>query len=88
MAAKRDKPETPRQAATWENVKNRYVEAGLCTGCAGQAAYGHQLGFTRIKDPCDNCRTVTLPDDLIKRHGDRGVLWLAGHFTDQSAEVV
>lgn len=84
---KRDKPETFRQAATWENVKRRYADAGLCAGCAGQAAYGHQLGFARIKDPCDTCRSVVLPAELTDKHGDRGVQWLAGHFRDTAEEV-
>ncbi len=81
MASKKDKPETQRQASTWENVTNRYEAAGLCRGCAGQAAYGHQLGFNRVKDPCDPCRGVVLPGALIAKHGDRGAMWLAGHYT-------
>lgn len=82
MATKRDKPETARQAGTWENVKNRYADAGLCNGCAGQAAYGHQLGFARIHPPCPADAGKTLPDELIAKHGDRGARWLAGQFTD------
>jgi hypothetical protein len=77
---KRDRPETERQAQTWENTKNKYVAAGLDNGCAGQAAYGHQMGFHRIKPPCSNCKRITLPDELIGRHGDRGARWLAGDY--------
>lgn len=90
MSEKRkgDRPETIRQALTWENLKNHYVDAGLCNGCAGQAAYGHQLGFTRIKDPCTACRSVVLPDKLVNRHGDRGQKWLALHFSGVTAEVI
>lgn len=82
MADKRkgDRPETLRQAETWENVKNKYVAAGLCNGCAGQAAYGHQMGFHRIQQPCAEDAGKTLPDDLVTRHGDRGARWLAGEF--------
>lgn len=83
MAPKRDKPETVRQAGTWENVKRRYADAGLCDGCAGQAAYGHQLGFTRIKDPCRTDAGKTLPRTLIAKHGVRGQQWLNGHFADE-----
>lgn len=82
MAPKRDKPETPRQAATWENVKNRYAEAGLCNACAGQAAYGHQMGFARVQPPCETDAGKTLPTGLIIKHGDRGQRWLDGHYAD------
>lgn len=75
-----DRPETMRQAHTWENVKRRYEAAGLCGGCAGQVAYGHQLGFAKINDPCPACRSVVIPGELIKRHGDRAQRWLAGHW--------
>lgn len=78
---KGDRPETVRQAQTWETVKGHYESAGLCLGCAGQAAYGHQMGFSRVKDPCVLCRLVTLPHRIIKRHGDRGQRWLNGAFT-------
>jgi hypothetical protein len=47
-----------RQAKTWENVKNRYLAAGLCTRCAAQAAYGHQLAFSRIRPPCGDCAAI------------------------------
>lgn len=82
---KGDRPETVRQAQTWQNVKGQYQEAGLCEGCAGQAAYGHQLGFARIQDPCMTCRSVALPDKLIDRHGPRAVQWLAMHFSKVTA---
>ena len=84
---KGDRPETLRQAETWENVKNKYVAAGLDNGCAGQAAYGHQMGFARIHPPCPACQLITLPQDLIDRHGDRGARWLAGEFVSPSEDV-
>lgn len=78
---KRDKPETHRQATTWENTKNKYKGAGLCNGCAGQAAYGHQLGFHKIKPPCEADAGKQVPEEITRRHGDRGARWLAGEFT-------
>jgi hypothetical protein len=51
-------PETIHQAKRWETVKNRYLAAGLCVNCASQAAYGHQLAFSRIHPPCDDCAAV------------------------------
>jgi hypothetical protein len=84
---RKDRPETVRQAVTWENTKNKYMAAGLCGGCAGQAAYGHQLGFHRIKDPCPEDVGKTVPDKLIDRHGDRGARWLAGHFRDATEDT-
>ncbi len=83
---KGDRPETIDQARTWGRVKGHYLAAGLCAGCAGQAAYGHQLGFTRIKDPCTECRGLSLPARLIGSHGDRGQRWLRGHYRT-TAEV-
>jgi len=82
-----DRPETVRQAKTWEGVKNEYVIAGLCNGCAGQAAYGHQLGFHKIHSPGLCCAGKTLPESVIDRHGSRAVRWLAGEFTAPSEDV-
>lgn len=53
-----DPPETTRQSQTWETTANFYEQDGLCRGCAGQAAYGHQLGFSRIHPPCDACQPI------------------------------
>ena len=50
-----DVPETQRQAQRWDAVKAHYLRKGLCAVCAAQAAYGHQLGFGRVKPPCDAC---------------------------------
>jgi hypothetical protein len=84
---RRDRPETLRQARTWETVKGHYEAAGLCEGCAGQAAYGAQLGFAKINPPCDHCSYVVLPLELIARHGIRGQQWLHGHFTKRAGDV-
>lgn len=77
---KGDRPETLSQAINWETVKGRYRRAGLCNGCAGQAAYGHQLSFLRIKPPCDACRGLALTERVIRQQGQRGQLWVNGHW--------
>lgn len=77
---KGDDPETVRQAIVWQNVKNHYVTLGLCSACSGQAAYGHQLGFARVNDPCGVCRAVVLPAKWTDRHGMRPQRWLRGHY--------
>jgi hypothetical protein len=53
-----DGPETMEQARRWEVVKNRYERAGLCHICSAQAAFGHQLGFSRVHPPCPDCVPV------------------------------
>jgi hypothetical protein len=50
--------ETLRQARTFDSNKEHYVSLGLCNPCAAQAAFGHQLGFSRSKPPCQACRPV------------------------------
>ena len=50
--------ETQAQAVEWERVKTRYLHAGLCHYCAGQAAYGHQNGsggWAAVRPPCSVC---------------------------------
>lgn len=56
----KDNPETIRQARTWVTTKGHYLELGLCSTCAAQAAYGHQLGFGRANPPCASCLPVIL----------------------------
>lgn len=51
-------PETPAQAAAWTVAKARYTRAGLCPRCAAQGAWGHQLGFSNVKPPCDQCQPI------------------------------
>lgn len=51
----RDAPETLRQAERWEEVKTHYQGKGLCSPCSAQAAWGTQLGFSRVHPPCDAC---------------------------------
>lgn len=50
--------ETLRQAQTFDYNKNHYVKLGLCSPCAAQAAWGHQLGFSKSKPPCQECRPL------------------------------
>lgn len=54
------KPETPRQARSWDATKRHYRSLGLCGACAAQAAWGHQLGFTTVNPPCLVCLPVVL----------------------------
>lgn len=51
-------PETPGQAASWEQIKGQYLTTGLCSRCAAQAAYGHAHGFAVIEPPCSDCLSI------------------------------
>lgn len=53
-----DPNETVRQATTFEGVRKHYIRLGLCSRCAAQAAFGHQLGFSRSKSPCPVCQPI------------------------------
>lgn len=53
-----DAPETIRQAWTFDTMKRRYLRLGLCSACAAQAAWGHQLGFSRSNPPCADCQAA------------------------------
>lgn len=70
-AAKAQRPETLAEYKHWERLTTMYQRAGLCRACAGQVAYGHQLGFTTdnlepddlgltwgLADPCLNCQPI------------------------------
>lgn len=41
-------------------TKDHYVALGLCSVCAAQAAYGHQIGFIRTNAPCSSCLPLIL----------------------------
>lgn len=60
-----DSAETYRQARSFDTNKRHYEALGLCGRCAAQAAWGHQLGFSRIKPPCGGCWPLvdTIPVD-------------------------
>lgn len=50
--------ESLRQARTFDSNKRHYVSLGLCSPCAAQAAWGHQLGFSKSKSPCQGCQPL------------------------------
>jgi len=50
--------ETPRQARRWQQVYGWYDRAGLCPRCCAQGAWGHQLGFSNVKPPCNPCAVI------------------------------
>ena len=51
-------PETPNQARRWDVQKSRAVAHGLCSRCAGQYAWGLQVGFAHSRPPCSNCAVI------------------------------
>lgn len=78
--SKAERPETLRQAITWESVKRNYLQHGLCDRCAGQAAWGHQIGFSRLEQlPCGKCWPAVQrlpkaqPDGWRSVYGDAAV---------------
>lgn len=50
-------PETLRQARRWDETAARYRAHGLDPSCAAQLAWGHQVGFSQVHPPCDECAT-------------------------------
>lgn len=52
------KPETVRQARTFDTYANRYQSVGLCDYCAAQAAFGHQHGFSVVEPVGDCCIAI------------------------------
>jgi hypothetical protein len=55
---KKRRPESIRDAQTWETNKNRALRLGLCDRCASQYAWGCQIGFTESHPPCDQCAVI------------------------------
>jgi len=54
-----DPVETPGQARIFDAMKRHYERLGLCRACAAQAAWGHQLGFSRVvHQPCHECQPI------------------------------
>jgi hypothetical protein len=51
-------PESQRQAQRWEHCKGRYLSVLGCHGCAAQAAWGAQCGFSVVQRPCESCRPL------------------------------
>jgi len=56
--AERPDSESMSQAQTWDKTRALYSRDGLCDACASQAAWGHQIGFKRIKPPCADCAQI------------------------------
>lgn len=56
--SRRAEGETLSQAREWDRTKMHYVRLGLDHRCAAQAAYGHQLGFAQVMDPCAACLKI------------------------------
>jgi hypothetical protein len=81
-APKADRPETPRQAQWWEIRKNQYLNWNLCFVCACQAAWGHQIGFLRVKAPCSDCARIVAGFPLSASAGWRTLP--QGSFPDKS----
>jgi hypothetical protein len=52
------RPETLRQARSFDANKKHYLALGLCGPCAAQAAWGHQIGFSSSRRPCSACQTA------------------------------
>lgn len=53
-----DQPETLRQARRWDEAKAGYLKRGLCSPCAAQAAWGQQLGSSRVTPLCQTCSVL------------------------------
>jgi len=65
-------PETISQARVWDRKNKRYLIAGLCFGCAAQAAWGHAIGFQKINPPCAECIPLIASFDTP---GPQGSKW-------------
>lgn len=52
------RPETLGQSRTWDCRANEAEAAGLCRRCAGQWAWGLQIGFARAYPPCSRCQEI------------------------------
>ncbi|NYD78436.1 hypothetical protein SAMN05216555_10988 [Arthrobacter cupressi] len=63
--------ETLRQARTFDRIKRHYEGLGLCGPCAAQAAWGHQIGFSQSKAPCEDCQPIVDGFPVAKPNGWR-----------------
>lgn len=52
------RPETLDQAHRCDVQKSRAIARGLCDKCAGQYAWGLQVGFTHSRPPCSSCAVI------------------------------
>lgn len=51
-------PETKSQADEHGRTMRHYLTLGICNACAGQAAWGHQNGFSSVHPPCLSCLPI------------------------------
>jgi hypothetical protein len=82
--------ETLCQARTWEVVKLRYIDVGLCERCAAQAAWGHQTqagGWHGLRPPCASCAPVVAAFGLPKTNDDWRKLDSPAHRKRQSIQI-
>ena len=76
---KASKPESLRQAITWDANKREALRVGCCDRCAGQTAWARQLGATVVEsEPCDDCRVLLLSlgpvlSDRVQRWARKGL---------------
>ena len=73
LRSKVDRPETVAQVHEHERQVKRYRAAGLCTRCAAQAGYGHQLGFPKAHPPCPACAPLVSTFPIPKAGGWRAL---------------
>jgi hypothetical protein len=52
------RPESLDQARRCDVQKNRAIAHGMCNRCAGQYAWGLQIGFTHSRPPCSTCAVI------------------------------
>jgi hypothetical protein len=69
---KHTEPESISQAKVWDRKCKRYRIAGLCDPCSANAAWGHQLGFGDIPDPCSACQPTV---NAFDTSGPKGSKW-------------
>ena len=84
-AREANSPETIREAQNHQTYANVYMRNGLCSPCAYQNAYGHQLGWSLVRPPCDKCKPVVANFPVAKANGWRA-LSLHGWSTDVQLE--
>jgi hypothetical protein len=65
------KPETQSQAETWTRVETNAALFGLDHRCAAQLAWGAQLGFANVHEPCDDCKALLADQPTVRPGGWR-----------------
>lgn len=95
LTIKQAKPETLRQAQTWEVVKRNAQAFGLCHTCAARMAFGVRDGFDGYPPPCASCQSRVDLLPRIKGNGwrspgkraDSAATWNAIHQDSQSESL-